>query len=93
MSSKLANTHGLIVMNHHHHRAFPKCQWIDGSRKTMRGSHTTSDSRMEIVPPKYIGDGVLSEEKYPEFWRLIDAQGLRPFLFMRERQINNQRGS
>ncbi|MED6189107.1 hypothetical protein PIB30_092501 [Stylosanthes scabra] len=42
-------------------------------------------SRMEILPPKYIGDGVLPDEKYPEFWRLIDIQGLRPFLYTRGR--------
>ncbi|MED6212236.1 hypothetical protein PIB30_081320, partial [Stylosanthes scabra] len=42
-------------------------------------------SRMEILPPKYIGDGVLLDKKYPEFWRLIDIQGLRPFLYMRGR--------
>ncbi|MED6176880.1 hypothetical protein PIB30_092597 [Stylosanthes scabra] len=39
-------------------------------------------SRMEILPPKYIGYRVLPDEKYPEFWRLIDIQGLRPFLYM-----------
>ncbi|MED6211572.1 hypothetical protein PIB30_075034 [Stylosanthes scabra] len=38
-------------------------------------------SRMELLPPKYIGDGVLPDVKYPEFWWLIDIQGLRPFLF------------
>ncbi|MED6152657.1 hypothetical protein PIB30_094129 [Stylosanthes scabra] len=42
-------------------------------------------SRMEILQPKYTGDGVLPDEKYPEFWRLIDIQGLRPFLYMRRR--------
>ncbi|MED6114101.1 hypothetical protein PIB30_077081 [Stylosanthes scabra] len=42
-------------------------------------------STMEILPPKYIGDGVLPDVKYLEFWRLIDIQGLRPFLFMRQR--------
>ncbi|MED6222353.1 hypothetical protein PIB30_063528 [Stylosanthes scabra] len=42
-------------------------------------------SRMEILPPKYIGDGVLPDAKYPEFWWLIDIQGLRPFLYMRGR--------
>ncbi|MED6213519.1 hypothetical protein PIB30_094183 [Stylosanthes scabra] len=42
-------------------------------------------SRMEILPPKYIGDGVLPDAKYPEFWRLIDIQGLRPFLYTRRR--------
>ncbi|MED6113797.1 hypothetical protein PIB30_074202 [Stylosanthes scabra] len=42
-------------------------------------------SKMEILPPKYIGDGVLPDAKYSEFWRLIDIQGLRPFLFTRGR--------
>ncbi|MED6163784.1 hypothetical protein PIB30_083352 [Stylosanthes scabra] len=42
-------------------------------------------SKMEIFPPKFIRDGVLPDEKYPEIWRLIDNQGLRPFLYMRER--------
>ncbi|MED6152838.1 hypothetical protein PIB30_095848 [Stylosanthes scabra] len=42
-------------------------------------------SRMEILLPNYIGDGVLPDTKYPEFWRLIDIQGLRPFLYMRGR--------
>ncbi|MED6150017.1 hypothetical protein PIB30_068095 [Stylosanthes scabra] len=40
---------------------------------------------MEILPPKYIGDGVLPDAKYSEFWRLIDIQGLRPFLYTRGR--------
>ncbi|MED6138002.1 hypothetical protein PIB30_070242 [Stylosanthes scabra] len=40
---------------------------------------------MEILPPKYIGDGVLPDAKYPEFWRSIDIQGLRPFLYTRGR--------
>ncbi|MED6175464.1 hypothetical protein PIB30_078635 [Stylosanthes scabra] len=47
---------------------------------------TTSDerlSKMEILPPKYIGDRVLPDEKYSEFWRLIDIQGLRHFLYTR----------
>ncbi|MED6150067.1 hypothetical protein PIB30_068629 [Stylosanthes scabra] len=38
-------------------------------------------SRMEILPPRYIGERVLPDEKYSEFWRLIDIQGLRPFLY------------
>ncbi|MED6176349.1 hypothetical protein PIB30_087348 [Stylosanthes scabra] len=49
---------------------------------------TTFDERlssMEILPLKYIGDGVLPDVKYLEFWRLIDIQGLRPFLYTRGR--------
>ncbi|MED6175170.1 hypothetical protein PIB30_075825 [Stylosanthes scabra] len=42
-------------------------------------------SKMEILPPKYIGDGVLPDAKYSEFWRLIDIQGLRLFLYTRGR--------
>ncbi|MED6111051.1 hypothetical protein PIB30_048818 [Stylosanthes scabra] len=41
-------------------------------------------SRMKILPPRYVGEDAILEGKYPEFWRLIDVQGLRPFLFQRE---------
>ncbi|MED6226117.1 hypothetical protein PIB30_100348 [Stylosanthes scabra] len=41
-------------------------------------------SRMHIIPPRYVGDGAIPEDKYPEFWWLIDVQGLRQFLLQRE---------
>ncbi|MED6157756.1 hypothetical protein PIB30_026285 [Stylosanthes scabra] len=41
-------------------------------------------SRMHIILPRYVGDGAIPEDKYPEFWRLIDVQGLRQFLLQRE---------
>ncbi|MED6186817.1 hypothetical protein PIB30_070342 [Stylosanthes scabra] len=41
-------------------------------------------SRMTILPPRYVGDGAIPEDRYPEFWRLIDVQGLRQFLLQRE---------
>ncbi|MED6210555.1 hypothetical protein PIB30_065190 [Stylosanthes scabra] len=41
-------------------------------------------SRMHIIPPRYVGDGAIPEDKYPEFWRLIDVQGLCQFLLLRE---------
>ncbi|MED6224426.1 hypothetical protein PIB30_083887 [Stylosanthes scabra] len=41
-------------------------------------------SRMHIIPPRYVGDGAIPEDKYPEFWRLIDVQGLCQFLLQRE---------
>ncbi|MED6174990.1 hypothetical protein PIB30_074236 [Stylosanthes scabra] len=41
-------------------------------------------SQMYIIPPRYVGDGAIPEDKYPEFWRLIDVQGLRQFLLLRE---------
>ncbi|MED6163442.1 hypothetical protein PIB30_079977 [Stylosanthes scabra] len=42
-------------------------------------------SVMEILVPKHLADQVLPEEEFQEFWRLIDIQGLRQFLLMRER--------
>ncbi|MED6182230.1 hypothetical protein PIB30_026751 [Stylosanthes scabra] len=41
-------------------------------------------SRMTILPPRYVGGGAIPEDKYPEFWRLINVQGLRQFLLQRE---------
>ncbi|MED6127119.1 hypothetical protein PIB30_085074 [Stylosanthes scabra] len=41
-------------------------------------------SRMHIIPPKYVGDGAIPEDRYPEFWRLINVQGLRQILLQRE---------
>ncbi|MED6108998.1 hypothetical protein PIB30_029472 [Stylosanthes scabra] len=41
-------------------------------------------SRMHIIPLRYVGDGAIPEDKYPEFWRLIDVQGLRQFLLQCE---------
>ncbi|MED6199762.1 hypothetical protein PIB30_078955 [Stylosanthes scabra] len=36
---------------------------------------------MDLLPPKHLTEGLLPEGKHSEFWRLIDIQGLRPFLF------------
>ncbi|MED6175714.1 hypothetical protein PIB30_080903 [Stylosanthes scabra] len=61
----------------------PEERWFDDNNERL--AYDERLSKMEILPPKFIGDGVLLDEKYPEFWRLIDIQGLRPFLYMRER--------
>ncbi|MED6177900.1 hypothetical protein PIB30_102489 [Stylosanthes scabra] len=61
----------------------PEERWFDDDNERL--TYDERLSKMEILPPKFIGDGVLPDEKYPEFWRLIDIQGLRPFLYMRER--------
>ncbi|MED6208752.1 hypothetical protein PIB30_048252 [Stylosanthes scabra] len=61
----------------------PEERWFDDANEKL--VYDERLSKMEILPPKFIGDGVLPDEKYPEFWRLIDIQGLRPFLYMRER--------
>ncbi|MED6188015.1 hypothetical protein PIB30_081912 [Stylosanthes scabra] len=58
-------------------------RWFDDDNERL--AYDERLSKMEILPPKFIGNGVLPDKKYPEFWRLIDIQGLRPFLYMRER--------
>ncbi|MED6186210.1 hypothetical protein PIB30_064587 [Stylosanthes scabra] len=40
---------------------------------------------MPILPPRFLSEGLLPEDKHPEFWELLDHQGLRPLLFTRER--------
>ncbi|MED6165908.1 hypothetical protein PIB30_104041 [Stylosanthes scabra] len=40
---------------------------------------------MEILVPKYLAKDVLPEAEFQEFWRLIDIQGLRQFISLRER--------
>ncbi|MED6203966.1 hypothetical protein PIB30_004553 [Stylosanthes scabra] len=42
-------------------------------------------SKMSIIKPRYLDEGLLPEDKYPDFWRLLDFQGLRPLLFLKER--------
>ncbi|MED6214575.1 hypothetical protein PIB30_104296 [Stylosanthes scabra] len=42
-------------------------------------------SRMEILVPKYLAEDVLPEAEFQEFWRIIDVQGLRQFISLRER--------
>ncbi|MED6189438.1 hypothetical protein PIB30_096010 [Stylosanthes scabra] len=42
-------------------------------------------SKMPILPPRFLSEGLLPEDKYPEFWELLDHQVLRPLLFARER--------
>ncbi|MED6188438.1 hypothetical protein PIB30_085980 [Stylosanthes scabra] len=42
-------------------------------------------SKMPILPPRFLSEGLQPEDKYPEFWELLDHQGLRPLLFTRER--------
>ncbi|MED6223265.1 hypothetical protein PIB30_072343 [Stylosanthes scabra] len=42
-------------------------------------------SKMPILKPRYLSEGLLPEDKYLEFWRLLNFQGLRPILFVRGR--------
>ncbi|MED6150400.1 hypothetical protein PIB30_071908 [Stylosanthes scabra] len=41
-------------------------------------------SKMPILKLLYLTEGLLPEDKYPVFWRLLDIQGLRPLLFLQE---------
>ncbi|MED6212617.1 hypothetical protein PIB30_085176 [Stylosanthes scabra] len=61
----------------------PEERWFEENNERL--AYDERLSKMDILQPKFIGDGVLPDEKYSEFWRLIDIQGLRPFLYMRER--------
>ncbi|MED6149135.1 hypothetical protein PIB30_059584 [Stylosanthes scabra] len=67
----------------HHLSQLLEERWFDDDNERL--VYDERLSKMGILPPRFIGDGVLPDEKYPEFWRLIDIQGLRPFLYMRER--------
>ncbi|MED6185433.1 hypothetical protein PIB30_057003 [Stylosanthes scabra] len=58
----------------------PEEHWFDDDNERL--AYDERLSKMEILPPRFIGDGVLPDEKYLEFWRLIDIQGLRLFLYM-----------
>ncbi|MED6121053.1 hypothetical protein PIB30_026394 [Stylosanthes scabra] len=42
-------------------------------------------SKMLIIKPRYLAEGLLPEDNYLDFWRLLDFQGLRPLLFLKER--------
>ncbi|MED6216841.1 hypothetical protein PIB30_011743 [Stylosanthes scabra] len=42
-------------------------------------------SKMPIIKPRYLIERLLSEDKYPDFLRLLNIQGLRPLLFLKER--------
>ncbi|MED6145768.1 hypothetical protein PIB30_028217 [Stylosanthes scabra] len=55
-------------------------EWFENDDE--RISYHQGFSRKTVLKPRYIGDEVLPEERFPEFWRLIDLQGLRQFLFM-----------
>ncbi|MED6163777.1 hypothetical protein PIB30_083317 [Stylosanthes scabra] len=39
-------------------------------------------SKMPILQPRFLSEGLLPEDKYSKFWKLINFQGLRPLLFV-----------
>ncbi|MED6172028.1 hypothetical protein PIB30_046334 [Stylosanthes scabra] len=60
----------------------PEEDWFEEDSE--RKAYIDRLSRMKILPPRYVGESAIPEVKYPNFWRLIDVQGLRPFLLQHE---------
>ncbi|MED6172222.1 hypothetical protein PIB30_048075 [Stylosanthes scabra] len=61
----------------------PLRKWF--ANKELWEDYQSFYSKMPILPPRFLNEGLLLEDKYPEFWELLDHQGLRPLLFTRER--------
>ncbi|MED6131943.1 hypothetical protein PIB30_014845 [Stylosanthes scabra] len=56
--------------------------WFEGESE--KKAYIDRLSQMKILPPRYVGEGAIPEDKYPEFWWLIHVHGLCPFLLQRE---------
>ncbi|MED6213900.1 hypothetical protein PIB30_097829 [Stylosanthes scabra] len=61
----------------------PLRKWF--TNKELWEDYQSFYSKMPILPPRFLSEGLLPEDKHPEFWELLDHQGLRPLLFTRER--------
>ncbi|MED6109064.1 hypothetical protein PIB30_030149 [Stylosanthes scabra] len=48
-------------------------------------SYLDTFSNFPVLKPRYLPEGLLLEDKYEVFWEVVDQQGLKPFLHMRER--------
>ncbi|MED6190828.1 hypothetical protein PIB30_109844 [Stylosanthes scabra] len=47
-------------------------------------SYVEDFSKMHVLKPRYLPEGLLPEDKYEVFWKVVDEQGLRSLLFMKE---------
>ncbi|MED6222929.1 hypothetical protein PIB30_069161 [Stylosanthes scabra] len=61
----------------------PLRRWF--ANKELWEDYQSFYSKMPILPPRFLSEGLLPEDKHPEFWDLLDYYGLRPLLFTRER--------
>ncbi|MED6200707.1 hypothetical protein PIB30_087899 [Stylosanthes scabra] len=61
----------------------PLRKWF--ANKELWEDYQSFYSKMPILPPRFLSEGLLPEDKHPEFWELLDYQGLRPLLFTRDR--------
>ncbi|MED6109831.1 hypothetical protein PIB30_037139 [Stylosanthes scabra] len=48
-------------------------------------SYVEGFSKLPVLKPRYLPEGLLPKDKYEVFWKVVDEQGLRPLLFMKER--------
>ncbi|MED6205614.1 hypothetical protein PIB30_019364 [Stylosanthes scabra] len=61
----------------------PLPKWFN--TKEILKSYLDIFSKLPILKPRYLSEGLLLEDKYEVFWNLVEQQGLRPLLFMKER--------
>ncbi|MED6171176.1 hypothetical protein PIB30_038324 [Stylosanthes scabra] len=61
----------------------PLQKWFN--TKEILKSYLDIFSKQPVLKPRYLSGGLLSEDKYEVFWKLVDQQGLRPLLFLKER--------
>ncbi|MED6171583.1 hypothetical protein PIB30_042035 [Stylosanthes scabra] len=61
----------------------PLRKWF--ANKELWEDYQSFYSKMPILPPRFLSEGLLPEDKHPELWELLDHQGLRPLLSARER--------
>ncbi|MED6209300.1 hypothetical protein PIB30_053313 [Stylosanthes scabra] len=47
-------------------------------------SYVEGFSKLPVLKPRYLLEGLLPENKYEVFWKVVHEQGLRPLLFMKE---------
>ncbi|MED6206997.1 hypothetical protein PIB30_031783 [Stylosanthes scabra] len=61
----------------------PLRKWFNS--KEILKSYLDIFSKLPVLKPRYLSEGLLPEDKYDVFWKLVDQQGLTPLLFMKER--------
>ncbi|MED6133153.1 hypothetical protein PIB30_025967 [Stylosanthes scabra] len=50
-------------------------------------SYLDTFSKLPILKPRYLPESLIPEDKYEGFWKVVDQQGLRPLLYMKERRV------
>ncbi|MED6171051.1 hypothetical protein PIB30_037056 [Stylosanthes scabra] len=51
-------------------------------------SYVEGFSKFPVLKPRYLPEGLLPEDKYEVFWKVVDEQGLRSLLLMKERLVS-----